>query len=153
MPTITLATIVDAPIDDVFAFHLDTRNAARISPRGSRVVSVEGVFPLVAGAEVRLVVRPLPLPLVQRWHVLVEQVVEPTLVVDRMLSGPFAEWVHEHRFTAIGADRTLLEDRVAYRLPGGRLGVPAAPIAGLVLRNILAQRQARTRTLLARGPG
>ena len=41
MSQITVCTEIAAPIDAVFAFHLDPRNAARISPRGTRVVSVE----------------------------------------------------------------------------------------------------------------
>ena len=45
---------IDAPIAEVFAFHLDTRNAARISPPGQRVLSVEGAFELELGSEVRL---------------------------------------------------------------------------------------------------
>ena len=54
--------MIDAPIARVFAFHLDTRNAARISPPGQRVLSVEGTFPLRLDSEVRLRVRQLPCP-------------------------------------------------------------------------------------------
>jgi ligand-binding SRPBCC domain-containing protein len=92
---------IGAPIVQVFAFHLDTRNAARISPPGQRVLSVEGSFPLRLGSEVRLRARQLPLPWAQTWLVRVVQLEEPTLIVDEMLRGPFAAWRHEHRFAAL----------------------------------------------------
>ena len=115
---------IDAPIAQVFAFHLDTRNAARISPPGQRVLSVEGSFPLRLGSEVRLRARQLPLPWAQTWLVRVVQLDEPTLIVDEMLRGPFAAWRHEHRFAELPGGRTLLTDHVAYRLPGGALRAP-----------------------------
>jgi ligand-binding SRPBCC domain-containing protein len=133
----------------VFAFHLDTRNAARISPPGQRVVSVEGAFPLRLGSEVRLRARQLPLPWAQTWHVRVVQLQEPALIVDELLSGPFAAWRHEHRFEELPGGRTRLTDHVEYRLPGGVLGrVANALFARRLLLATFRSRQARTRRLL-----
>jgi hypothetical protein len=140
---------IGAPIAEVFAFHLDTRNAARIAPPGQRVLSVEGTFPLRLGSEVRLRVRQLPSPWPQTWLVRVVQLQEPTLVVDEMLRGPFPAWRHEHRFAELPHGRTLLTDHVEYRLPAGALGRIANAL--LVRRILLAafrSRQRRTRALL-----
>lgn len=41
---------------------------------------------------------------------------------DTQIEGPFAAWTHEHRMFADGADAAVLEDHVAYALPGGVLG-------------------------------
>lgn len=133
----------------MFTFHLDTRNAARIAPRGQRVLSVEGTFPLQLGSEVRLRVRQLPLPLAQTWLVRVAQLEEPTLIVDELLRGPFPAWRHEHRFAELPGGRTRLTDHVEYRLPAGALGRMAD---ALFVRRLLLQsfrhRQERTRALL-----
>ena len=135
---------------EVFAFHLDTRNAARISPPGQKVLSVEGSFPLrlrQRGAPARAAVaaavarRPGSCASCSSS--------EPTLIVDEMLRGPFAAWRHEHRFAELPDGRTQLTDHVTYRLPGGALG--RAADATLVRRLLLAtfrSRQARTRELL-----
>jgi ligand-binding SRPBCC domain-containing protein len=140
---------IDAPIAQVFAFHLDTRNAARISPPGQRVLSVEGSFPLRLGSEVRLRARQLPLPWAQTWLVRVVQLEEPTLIVDEMLRGPFAAWRHEHRFAELPDGRTLLTDHVAYRLPGGAPGrIADAILVRRLLRATYRSRQERTRALL-----
>jgi len=136
----------------VFAFHLDTRNAARIAPRGQRILSVEGTFPLQLGSEVRLRVRQLPSPWAQIWLVRVAQLEEPTLIVDELLFGPFPAWRHEHRFAELPDGRTRLTDCVEYRLPAGVLGRIAD---ALLVRRLLLQsfrsRQERTRALLENG--
>jgi ligand-binding SRPBCC domain-containing protein len=140
---------IDAPIEEVFAFHLDTRNAARIAPPGQSVLSVEGSFPLRAGSEVRVRIRQLPLPWAQTWLVRVAAIEEPTLIVDEMLRGPFAVWRHEHRFAELPGGRTRLTDHVTYALPGGVLGRVADALAGRrLMRATFRSRQRRTRSLL-----
>jgi ligand-binding SRPBCC domain-containing protein len=149
MPVFERSCIVRAPVDEVFAFHLDTRNAARIAPRTMPVLAVRGSFPLSQGDEVELDVRLWPLPLRQTWRVRAERIVPPSLVVDRMLTGPFPAWTHEHRFADLGDGTTRLTDHVDYRVPLGVLGTLADR---LVLHRLLDRafraRQAVTRELL-----
>lgn len=149
MPLFERSCIVRAPIADVFAFHLDTRNAARISPRTMPVVAVRGSFPLAEGDVVEIVVRLWPSPLRQTWRVEAERIVEPTLVVDRMLQGPFPSWVHQHRFEDLGDGTTRVLDHIDYHLPLGVLGRLADAIAvRRLLDRMFRYRQARTQELL-----
>jgi ligand-binding SRPBCC domain-containing protein len=137
------------PVERVFAFHLDTRNAAAIAPPGQRIVSVEGAFPVQEGDEVRLAIRQRPLPMVQRWRIRIARVEDPTLVVDELIEGPFARFTHEHRFADLGAGRTLLTDAIEYELPLGALGRLADRlVVGRLLARTFAERQQRTRALL-----
>jgi uncharacterized protein (TIGR01777 family) len=54
---------------------------------------------------------------------LVHQAVDDGLgFVDVQQRGPFASWQHEHHFRADGPDRIIIEDRIVYRLPFGKLG-------------------------------
>jgi ligand-binding SRPBCC domain-containing protein len=149
MPLFERSCVVRAPIADVFAFHLDTRNAARISPRTMPIVAIRGSFPLAQGDEVEVVIRLWPTPFRQTWRVEAERIVVPTLIVDRMLSGPFPSWLHQHRFEDLGDGSTRLTDHVDYHLPLGRLGSCAD---ALLVRRLMARmfrcRQARTRELL-----
>ena len=145
---VELSCTLAAPIAEVFAFHLDTRNAARISPPSQLVVSVEGTFPLALGSEVRLRTRQRPLPFTQTWRVRIARLEEPTLIEDEMLQGPFALWVHEHRFAELPDGRTRLTDHLTYALPAGPLGRIADR---LVVRRLLLStfraRHARTQAL------
>jgi ligand-binding SRPBCC domain-containing protein len=139
---------IDAPIAEVFAFHLDTRNAARISPPSQQIVAVEGTFPLVLGGEVRLTMKQRPLPFAQTWVIRVVRLEAPTLVVDRMLRGPFALWQHEHRFAALPGERTRMTDHLTYALPAGPLGRIADRLLGRrLIERTFRDRHARTQAL------
>lgn len=142
---------IDVPVEKLFRFHLDTRNASLVAPPDSRILSVEGTFPVTDGSEVRLRVQQMPLPRPMDWHIRIEAVVPNQAIVDVALSSPFASWRHEHRFEALGRDRTRLTDRVTYTLPGGPMG----PVADrLVIRRRLAKafadRHRNTKILMER---
>ena len=142
---------IAAPVEDVYAFHLDTRNAALISPRSMRVLGVEGTFPVVAGARVVMRLRPAGSPVAMSWRVLIAEVVPPALIVDVAERSPFAAWRHEHLFRPLGADRCEMTDRLEYRLPAGPLGRLADRL--IVRRQIegaFAERHRLTRELLER---
>jgi ligand-binding SRPBCC domain-containing protein len=149
MAHLTFSTEIAAPIDDVFAFHLDPRNAARIAPPGMHVLSVDAPIRVQRGDEIVLVVRQLPSPFRQRWRVRIAEVDPPIAIVDVALASPFRAWRHEHLFTFAGEGRTLLTDRITYELPLGALGRLADR---LIVRRMLSrafrQRQARTRAIL-----
>ena len=139
---------IAAPLEDVFAFHLDTRNAALISPASTRILSVEGVFPVVEGALVTMRMRQRPMPIGMTWRVRIDDVTEPHRIVNVAERSPFAEWRHEHLFADVGDGRTRMTDRVTYRLPAGPVG---RLIDRLVVRRQLAaafeERHRRTRAL------
>jgi ligand-binding SRPBCC domain-containing protein len=58
-------------------------------------------------------------------------------------------WVHTHTFEALGAERTLMRDRVAYQLPLGFLGnIAHALFVKTTLKNIFDYRAETTARLL-----
>jgi ligand-binding SRPBCC domain-containing protein len=61
-------------------------------------------------------IRGLPM----RWRSEITSWDPPHLFVDTQVHGPYRRWVHEHRFTSLG-EKTLVEDRVEYSVPGGKL--------------------------------
>ena len=58
---------------------------------------------------------------------------------DTQLSGPYAKWVHTHRFVGDGRFTTV-EDSVVYALPFGPLGRIAHPL-GRQLERVFEYRQ------------
>jgi ligand-binding SRPBCC domain-containing protein len=66
----------------------------------------------------------------------------PFRFVDRQLRGPYAQWIHEHRFEELGPDRTLMFDEVRYRLPLEPLGDLFHFIVKRELKHIFDHRQA-----------
>ena len=148
MPTFERAIEIAAPIQSVYAFHLDTRNAARIASEGQEFVSIIGEFPLVEGGEVELKVKMKPLPGTQTWRVRVTELAEPVLIVDEMLKGPFAKFRHEHRFAPNAHGGTILTDHIEWALPGGAAGRLIAPVAAKLMEKSFVERQAATKRIL-----
>ena len=148
MPTFESSIEIDAPIEAVYEFHRDTRNAARIASDGQEFIEIIGDFPLDQGDEVELHVKMAPLPGVQVWRVRITELVHPTLVVDELIKGPFAQFRHEHRFAPNGAGGTILTDHVEWKLPGGIAAKAIEPIAKAQLEKSFAQRQAATKRIL-----
>ena len=144
---------LDAPIDEVFRFHLDTRNAPLISPGNNEFVEIAGDFPVHLGSFVRLRVRQKPMPFAQTWVVRIADLEEPTLVTDVAERSPFAYWRHEHHFASDAAGGTVMTDRLEYRLPFGPLGVFADRLlVRHMLDRIFTERHRRTREHFATAP-
>lgn len=148
MPTFESSIDIDAPIEAVYEFHRDTRNAARIASDGQEFLKIIGDFPLDQGDEVELHVKMAPLPGTQVWRVRITELAAPTLVVDELIKGPFAQFRHEHRFAPNGSGGTTLTDHVEWKLPGGFAAKAIEPIAKSQLEKSFAQRQAATKRIL-----
>jgi ligand-binding SRPBCC domain-containing protein len=67
--------------------------------------------------------------------------------VDEQLRGPYAQWVHTHRF--FDSERgTRVTDEVRYRLPLFPLGEIGFPLVRLQVARIFAYRTRRLHELL-----
>lgn len=142
---------LDAPPAEVYAFHLDTRNAPQISPSGAKFLAIDGTFPVSIGSIITLKVRQSPIPFAQTWVVRVADLVQDRLVVDEAVRSPFAKWRHEHRFEPLPNGGTRMTDHIAYRLPFGPLGALADRIVGRrQLSAMFAERHAKTKALFER---
>lgn len=121
-----------APVEDLAAWHFRSGALDRLLPPWERV-RVIGTFGGVAEgsiAELELRIGGLPL----RWRAVHEEVDPPRGFRDRQLAGPFASWVHDHRFMPEPAGHSLLEDRIEYRIRFGGLGRALA--GGTVRRSL-----------------
>jgi len=160
MTTYRRETRVEAPIDDVWAFHSTTDGLESLTPgfmnlEIERVTGPDGEDApdiLEAGSRLELSVRPFGIGPRQRMVSVIvdrERTDGAAMFRDIMESGPFPEWEHTHRFFADG-DATILSDRVEYRLPGGSLGRAVSPLGRLGLEPMFRGRHRTTRELLER---
>jgi ligand-binding SRPBCC domain-containing protein len=67
---------------------------------------------------------------------------------DRQTAGPFAHWLHRHRFVALGPNRTAVEDDVEAHLRRHLVWGVIGLKMWLGLPLLFAWRQYRTRRLL-----
>ncbi len=112
---------VAAPQDELFAWHERPGAFERLVPpwEHTKLISTSGH--LRPGSRTEIAVRLAPL-VWKRWLAEHDLYDPPHEFRDVQLSGPFAEWVHRHRFEATGDGASRLLDEVSYRLPMGRLG-------------------------------
>lgn len=150
------STLIRAPFEEVWAFHLTPTSLEAVSPDWLHltVESVEGpdnesATTFEEGSEVTLSIRPFGVWPRQRWtsriaHV--ERTEEDAVFRDTMIEGPFPRWHHTHRFAAVPAG-TRMTDRVEYQFPLG----PLTGLSGLGwpgFTAIFSDRHRRTRQLL-----
>ncbi|NUQ74265.1 MAG: SRPBCC family protein [Polyangiaceae bacterium] len=120
MPIFEKRTRIEAPPDEVFAFHELPDALERLTPPFESVRVLEKTRGIKTGARVVLLTKIGPIN--ARWvaeHTAYEQ---GRMFKDRQVKGPFAKWEHTHLFEPDGEGGTWLIDRVEYELPLGALG-------------------------------
>lgn len=106
---------------ETFAFFCDAFNLERITPAFLK-------FRIVTPRPIRMgegAVIDYELSLYGfafKWRTLIETWAPEEKFVDEQICGPYALWRHSHTFEEIAPDRTLMRDRVLYRLPFGIFG-------------------------------
>jgi hypothetical protein len=103
--------VLEAPLEQVFAYFAEPRNLERITPPWLRFRIVGEPPSMGVGAVIdyRLRLHGVPIP----WRSEITEWEPPHRFVDVQRRGPFTLWAHEHTFRARG-DLTVIRDVVDY---------------------------------------
>ena len=133
-----------APRNEVFGFFARAENLQALTPEWLHFSVLTSRVEMRSGAIIDYRIRIHGLPV--RWRSEISVWDPPHVFVDEQRRGPYRRWVHTHRFVD-AAGGTLVEDKVDFEVPGGRL---LAPFVTRDLRRIFLHRH---RSLRERFPG
>jgi len=145
------ASNLRASAQEVFEFHLQPKNIARVNPPWVKVLSLEGPEKLTRGATLKLKVASFGVP--QSWEVRVEAVEDfsgtpaKASILDEAVRGPFPFWRHLHEFWRAPDGTTGLVDRIEFLPPGGAAGVVLVPGIKLMLKKMFEARHEATKRI------
>jgi ligand-binding SRPBCC domain-containing protein len=139
-------TLMPVSAAEVYAFHERPDALARLIPPWERVTILVPPTSLAKGT--RVVVRqwlgPIPLTIES-----VHAICRPGAgFVDHMVRGPFAQWVHEHRFEHVHATASWLVDDVEYALPLEPLSIAVRSLVASRVERMFAYRHEITLTAM-----
>lgn len=148
MPHFLHRTRVKASLEAVDAFHHTPDALRRLTPP-LMFMQVQRAEPLAEGSRVEFSLWMGPLPV--RWAAVHHNIHQPGGFDDEQASGPFAEWVHRHRFRRLDDQTSEVVDEVqAAFYPGWRGLVGRLMWLGLQL--LFAYRGWATRRALEKTP-
>src|SRR5262245_40951631 len=144
MPQFVQRSTIDAPAEEVFAWHARPGAFERLVPPWEQMRVVERQGGIADGDRMVIEVRKGALRL--RWTAMHRDYHAGRQFRDVQVDGPFASWTHTHRFLPDGPRRSILEDEIDYQLPYAPLG---PLLGGVAVHRTLARafryRHARIR--------
>jgi uncharacterized protein (TIGR01777 family) len=145
----TARSKLDVPPEELWAWHVRPGAFDRLNPAWESARVIEGYARLAEGSRLVLQVRAGPFH--RRWVALHRGLVDGREFQDVQEKGPFAHWVHTHRFSPADGGGAWLEDDIEHALPLGPLGrLMGRGYIRRRLQRAFAWRHVRTRADLAR---
>jgi|SRR5271155_416921 len=111
---------IQASAEELFRWHAEPGALERLTPPWEPLEVEERAPGIHAGDRGVLRVRVGPFRV--RWVFEHRDFIQDRQFRDVRISGPFRRWEHTHLFTAEGPGACILEDRIVYELPLGKLG-------------------------------
>lgn len=125
--------------EQVWEFFKNPKNLEEITPKFLQFkIEAPTDAEVYKGMKIRYKLKLHGIPI--RWESLIQDYQQHKEFTDQQVKGPYAVWHHVHRFKKVPGG-TLMEDRVFYKLPFGKLGLLALPFVKKDVKMIFAYRR------------
>ncbi|MDO6675340.1 SRPBCC family protein [Tenacibaculum sp. 1B UA] len=120
--TLSTEQILNVPLKQAWKFFSAPGNLQKITPShmGFQITS-EVDKKAYAGQIITYKVGILP-GIKSSWVTEITQVKEQQFFIDEQRFGPYSMWHHEHWFEGLSEGKTLMKDKISYKIPFGFLG-------------------------------
>ena len=138
---------LESPLLDTFEIFKKAENLETLTPPELRFeIRTPLPIQMKVGARIEYRIRLFGIPF--SWLTEITSWEPGVRFVDEQISGPFALWIHEHHFDALGDSSTRIRDEVQYALPFEPIGRLAHPLVRARLNRIFDYREQRVREIL-----
>ena len=142
-------SVVEAPVEELFAWHQCPHAFERLTPPWEKIEVLEKQGGITDGSRLVLRMKQWFWPI--RWVVVHSGFIEGKLFRDTQVEGPFAKWIHSHQFQPITEKTSQLTDQVEYQAPLGAFGdIVAGGFIASKLKRTFNFRHTRTQHDLKR---
>jgi uncharacterized protein len=131
-------SLINAPIEDVFAWHKQPDAFERLCPPWHNVEVLERTGGIEDGARTTILINAGRMKI--KWKLEHTCYIENQQFCDFQVEGPLRSWYHKHLFEPAEGGKTWMEDRIEYALPFGMIGVFARPIVETELKRLFDYR-------------
>lgn len=139
--TLTTEQVLDVSLEKAWSFFSAPQNLEKITPShmGFQITS-EVDKKAYAGQIITYKVGILP-GVKSSWVTEITQVKDEQFFIDEQRFGPYKMWHHEHWFEEFSEGKTLMKDKISYKIPFGFLGhIAQSVFIKRQLKNIFEHR-------------
>ena len=131
--TLTTEQVLNVGLEDAWEFFSSPVNLQKITPKhmGFKITS-DIAKKAYAGQIITYNIGLLP-GVKSSWVTEITQVEDKSFFIDEQRFGPYKMWHHEHWFESIDGSKTIMKDKISYKLPFG--------VLGLIAQNIFIKKQ------------
>jgi ligand-binding SRPBCC domain-containing protein len=139
-------TPIKASQEELFDFHLDTKNLPKITPANTQVEIVKLPLPMAKGNVIELDITKFFVT--QRWKIQIKEFEPLYKITDYALQSPLPYFEHEHIFEKVDDKNSLLCDKVKFSLPLYPLSLIILPFVKADMKKMFHYRHEITRKIL-----
>ena len=120
--TLTTEQVLDISLNKAWEFFSAPENLEKITPKQMGFKITSTVDKKAYAGQIITYRVGILFGIKSNWVTEITQVKDKIFFIDEQRFGPYKMWHHEHWFEALPNEKTLMKDKISYKIPFGFLG-------------------------------